>query len=80
MLGEPQRAPLRPERPINQNLELTAEPRRRFSVADDEQNEDHPAFTIARMTAWILLAPWYLAALAGSLGLLVLFGKDLFGL
>lgn|GEM_PF-4770201 len=81
MLDEPRRAALRPHPPSNQNIDLTEEPRRRFSMAEDEpDDDDHPAFTIARMTAWILLAPWYLAALAGSVGLLVLFGKDLFGL
>jgi hypothetical protein len=80
LLDEPQRTPLRPEPPINQNLDLPAERRTRPPLQADDTDEDHPAFTIARMTAWILLAPWYLAMLAASIGVLVLFGKDLFGL
>jgi hypothetical protein len=81
LLDEPQRTPLRPEPPINQNIDLDTRPRLRPSMPMDDADEaDHPAFTIARLTAWILLAPLYLAMLAASVGVLVLFGKDLFGL
>ncbi len=73
-LDEPQRPPLAPQAPTNQNIRA---PRPEPVDFDD----DEPArWTTGRILAWILLAPWYATIAIAALGVDVLFVKDLFGL
>ena len=75
VLDDPQRPPLSPEPPTNQNLRV-ARPR-----AEELVDEEEPSsWAVGRVVAWILLAPWYLAVAVASVGLDVLIVKDLFGL
>lgn len=75
VLDDPQRPPLSPEPPTNQNLRV-ARPR-----AEELVDEEEPSsWAVGRVVAWILLAPWYVAVAVASVGLDVLIVKDLFGL
>jgi hypothetical protein len=73
-LDDPQRPLLRPEPAINQNSVAAPRP------FDDLEFEPEPRIGVARIIAWIVLAPWYLAVIAGSIGIEALFVKDLLGL
>lgn len=75
VLDDPQRPPLSPEPPTNQNLRV-ARPR-----AEELVDEEEPSsWAVGRVVAWILLAPWYVAVAVASVGLDVMIVKDLFGL
>ena len=75
VLDDPQRPPLSPEPPTNQNLRV-ARPR-----AEELVDEEEPSsWGVGRVVAWILLAPWYVAVAVASVGLDVMIVKDLFGL
>jgi len=75
VLDDPQRPPLSPEPPTNQNLRA-ARPQ-----TEEFDDEDEPSrWTAGRIVAWILLAPWYAAIAVASFGVDVLFVKDLLGL
>lgn len=67
-IDEPQRPLLRPGAALNQNVGA----RRKFIDDEPERQWD-----LARVLAWIVLAPWYLAMVVVSLGVDVLFVKDL---
>jgi hypothetical protein len=75
VLDDPQRPPLSPEPPTNQNLRV-ARPRAEQLVDEEEPS----SWAVGRVVAWILLAPWYVAVAVASVGLDVLIVKDLFGL
>ncbi len=75
VLDDPQRPPLSPEPPTNQNLRA-ARPRTEGFDYEDEPSR----WTPRRVVAWMLLAPWYAAIAVASLGIDVLFVKDLLGL
>lgn len=91
LLEEPRRPPLAPEPAINQNgntlrAEPTLEPRDRAAArlrrpvvsilpeAADERRRP----TFARIVAWIILAPWYLAMIAATVAVIGLFVRNLF--
>ena len=75
VLDDPQRPPLSPEPPTNQNLRV-ARPR-----AEELVDEEEPSsWAVGRVVAWIILAPWYLAMIAAAVGIDALFVKDLLGL
>ena len=67
-IDDPQRPLLRPEPALNQNLRAT----RNYP---DERPERQ--WSAARVLAWIVFAPWYLAMIVVALGIDVLFIKDL---
>jgi len=73
-LDEPQRPPLTPDSPINQNARAL-----RPAPADLEA-DDRRGLSLARTVAWIILAPWYVAIAAAALGLNLMFIKNLLGL
>ena len=79
LLDEPQRPPLSPERAINQNDD-PADDRRRPLRRVDSEEDDIPPLGLARIIAWIVLAPWYGAIAVASLGIDLMFAKDLLGL
>ncbi len=51
-------------------------PRARKVYAEDE---DHPSLGVARIIAWVILAPWGLAMLAAALAIIGLFARGFFG-
>lgn len=75
VLDDPQRPPLSPQPPTNQNLRAE---RPRAQDLEDEEDGQAP-WPVARVVAWIILAPWYVAIAAASFGLDILFVKDLIG-
>ena len=77
MLSEPQRPPLAPQPAINQNRPAPAQQRPEF---DDEDEDDRRPLSLARLLGWIILLPWYVAMLAGAVGIIALFAKDFFHL
>lgn len=76
VLDEPQRPPLSPQPPTNQNVRAARPEPEQLEYEDDETSP----WTIGRIVARIVLAPWYIVIAAASVGLLVLFFKDLLGL
>jgi hypothetical protein len=69
LVDEPQRPPLAPEPPSNQND-------RQRRLADVEFADERP-LALGRVIAWIVLAPFYAATLVGSVGLNVIFIRGL---
>ncbi len=69
-LDRRERGPLRPGPAVNQNI-----------IGDDpiEPGPLPPRYNALRTVAWVLLAPWYAAMLAASLGVDAWFVKDLLG-
>ena len=72
-LDDPQRPPLTPAPPTNQNVRAARPEPAEFDV-------EPPRWTTGRILAWVLLAPWYVGVALAAVGLDVLFVKDLFGL
>lgn len=68
-----ERVRLKPRPASNQNLR-TPRP-----IADDEGDERRSR-TFGRTVAWMLLAPWYAVTVVGTIGIDVLFIKDMLGL
>jgi hypothetical protein len=68
-----ERGRLKPRPASNQNLR-TPRP-----MADDEPDEPRSR-KLGRTVAWVLLAPWYMATVVGTIGIDVLFIKDMLGL
>jgi hypothetical protein len=75
MVAEPQRPPLRPDPPSNQNLTVD-----RQAEADDDFVERPRRRSLGRTLARILVLPLYIAVGALSIGIIALFVKDLLGL
>jgi hypothetical protein len=75
VLDDPQRPLLSPEPPTNQNLRAP-----RPQPEELEYDEEPPRWKLGRAIAWVLLAPWYGAIAVASVGVDVLFIKDLLGL
>jgi hypothetical protein len=75
VLDDPQRPLLSPEPPTNQNLRAARPPAEEFDYEDEPSR-----WSPGRIVAWVLLAPWYAAIAIASLGIDVLFVKDLLGL
>jgi hypothetical protein len=71
-LDEPNRPPLAPDPPTNQNLRAPR-PARAPGLARVMPGP-------GRLTAWVVLAPWYIAVAFGALWIDVLFVKDALGL
>lgn len=69
LLDEAQRPPLRPDPASNQN-----DRQARFSRLEVEYGR---GFGLARVVAWVMLAPFYAATLVGSVGLNVVFIRGL---
>lgn len=67
-IDDPQRPLLKPEPALNQNLR----PRREY-VAEEPESR----WGVARVLAWIVFAPWYVAMVFVSLGIDALFIKDM---
>jgi len=66
-----ERVRLKPKPASNQNL------RAPHPISDDL---DEPRnWTPGRVVAWVLLAPWYAVAVVGTIGIDVLFIKDMLG-
>ena len=79
LLIEPQRPHLKPQPAINQNAPQPAD--RGKSRGDILQDgDDSPWDPAWRIVAWVVLAPWYLGVALASLGIDILFAKDLLGL
>ena len=70
---EVDRPRLRPDPPDNQNV------RRPRPVAEFDDDDEPRRWGVGRVIAWILLAPWYVTMAAASIGVDVLFVKDLLG-
>ena len=45
----------------------------------DEDDDEVHHWSVGRVVAWILLAPWYVAMAVASVGVDILFVKDLLG-
>lgn len=69
LLDEPERPPLMPEPAVNQN-------QRPAQLSDLDIDQDRRV-GLARIVAWVLLAPFYAATLVGSVGLNVMFIRGL---
>ena len=74
---------VRPARPLRRSETITededvrpARAARRRETYDDD--EDHAPLGVAKVVAWIILAPWYLAMLAAALGVIGLFARGFF--
>jgi hypothetical protein len=72
LLDEPQRPPLMPEPAMNQNERPQAPQFAGLDADDDDRRSG-----LARVVAWVLLAPLYSATLVGSVGLNVMFIRGL---
>ena len=72
-LDEPQRAPLTPEPPTNQNIRISTD-------APAVRPATRRGWRPVRVAAWVVLTPWYVAVAAASVALIFLFVKDLLGL
>lgn len=73
LLDEPARPPLRPDMARNQNAAPALE--ERF----DEAAEPPRRLGLGRVLAWVILAPLYAATAVASIGLDVIFVKELLG-
>lgn len=74
-MRRPKAPPVRPEQPLSYGPPVGLND----NTYDDVPSREVRQFSVARLVAWIVIAPWYLLVAAGSIGIDFLFARTLLG-